>query len=158
MSDEWDEDGAATGSSSGGVKVGLVVVALLVVGVVAFKWNRGPSGAFAGWMTDWDQAVARSKATSKPAVVLFTADWCPACRAFEADALSRPDVKKYLAENHTLLVIDLTNQGGPNSEVAARCGVRAIPTLIRYDRNGRETGRSNGMPPDTLLAWLRAGH
>src|SRR4051812_38909214 len=114
MSDEWDEDGAAKGPLTGGVmKVGLLVVVLLAAGVWAFGWNRGPSGAFARWMTDWDKAVERSKTSGKPAVVLFTADWCPSCRAFEADALSRGDVKKYLGENHTLLVIDLTSQGGP---------------------------------------------
>ena len=159
MSDEWDEDGAAKGSLAGGVvKVGLlVVVVALAAGVWAFGWSRGPSNAFAGWMTDWDRAVERSKASGKPAVALFTAEWCPACRAFEADALARDDVKTYLRENHTLLVIDLTNQGGPNSEIAARCGVQSIPTLIRYDRAGRETGRSHGMPPDALLGWLRTG-
>jgi len=36
-------------------------------------------------------------------------------------------------------------------------GVRYIPLMIRYDVNGQETDRTNYLPPDELIAWLKAG-
>lgn len=158
MSDHWDQGaGDQTTTRGGWGRVGLVVLALVAGGW--FLWGQRPGHSFAGggWLTDWDAAVEQSKASGKPALVLFTADWCPACKRFEADALAREDVREHLRANYTLLVMDLSDRSGPNAEQAGRCGVRSIPTLIRYDHRGQEVARAHGMPGDALLAWLRAG-
>jgi thioredoxin-related protein len=40
---------------------------------------------------------------------------------------------------------------------AKKFGVSAIPTLIRYDKNGNETDRANYLDPEHMIAWLKAG-
>jgi thiol:disulfide interchange protein DsbD len=141
--------GKATGNA-----VAFVLVAVLLL--AGWRYLR-PSSALAknGWLTDWDAAVEQSRATGKPALVLFTADWCPACRSFERDTLGNEAVQKFLTTNHTLVVVDLSKQSGPSNDRARECRVSAIPTIIRYDRDGQELARSHGMPPSELLNWLR---
>jgi thiol:disulfide interchange protein len=134
---------------------GIVLLAI----VAGFWWkSQGPAPSFAGggWLTDWDAGVQQSRTTGKPALVLFTADWCPACQQFESEVLSRDDVREYLKERHTLVVIDLSRRGGPNDELARQCGVEGIPTLIQYGPTGREIARTYGMGPGELLAWLHS--
>src|SRR4051794_1432571 len=96
---EWEsmfdtnEDPASAGQSMPFMKrVGLA--ALGVAMFLGYHHFNGPSSAMAGWGGNWDTAVAQSRSTGKPAVVLFTADWCPACRQFESETLSRADVKQ----------------------------------------------------------------
>jgi thiol:disulfide interchange protein DsbD len=134
----------------------IAAITLAIILLAVWHYFR-PSHALAGgeWMTDWDQAVEKSQASGKPALVLFTADWCPACRQFESSTLSDSAVRKHLSDNFTLVVIDLTKQEGPNLERARECGVTGIPTIIRYGRDGREIARSHGMSSNELLNWLR---
>jgi thiol:disulfide interchange protein DsbD len=121
--------------------------------------GHGPESALAsaGWTSDWDAAVQQSKATGKPALILFTADWCPACRQFESETLADSDVQKFLRDTHTLVMVDLTDRNGPNTARAAEFGVKAIPTLILYDQAGKEKARAFGMPTDLFMTWLKSG-
>jgi thiol:disulfide interchange protein DsbD len=131
----------------------ILVAAALVAG---WRYLRPASALASGdWLTDWDQAVEKSRATGKPALVLFTADWCPACRQFETQTLSDEQVQKYLRQNYTLVVVDLSDRNGPNAIRAQEFGVRGIPMLIVYDAAGQERARSYGMAPDDMLKWLK---
>jgi thiol:disulfide interchange protein len=134
----------------------IAVIAIVIALLGAWHYLR-PSHALANgeWISDWHQAVEKSQATGKPALVLFTADWCPSCRQFESSTLSDSAVKKHLADNYTLVVVDLTKQEGPNLDRARECGVTGIPTIIRYGRDNKEIARSHGMSPNELLDWLR---
>jgi thiol:disulfide interchange protein DsbD len=141
-----------------GKAIGNAVMFVLVVALLLTGWRYlRPSSVLAGgqWMTDWDAAVEQSRATGRPALVLFTADWCPACRQFETDTLSDTAVQQHLSENYTLVVVDLSDQSGENLDRARECRVNGIPTLIRYDRDGEEVARSHGMSSSDLLNWLR---
>jgi thiol:disulfide interchange protein len=134
------------------------LVMIAVVAVMCFVGWRyfGPRDALAaaGWTHDWDSAVEQSRASGKPALVLFTADWCPPCKQLKSTTLSDADVQEYLKKNHTLVVVDLSDRAGENSDRARDCNVRSIPTLILYDRAGREIARTGGLPARTLLEWL----
>lgn len=134
----------------------LIAVVLLAIVVVAGWKFIGPKSALAGWSSDWESATAEAKKSGRPTVVLFTADWCPPCKDFKV-TLSRDDVAKYLRENFSLVVVDLTDRGGPNTRRAAEFGVQGIPTLILYDGQGRERGRTHGMHGDALMHWLSRG-
>ena len=153
-----DSSSTADKALDSGIPLKWVLAVACVLGGI--MWMRsGPRASLAaeGWGSDWDQAVVSSQQTGKPALVLFTADWCPACRQFESQVLSRTDVKKFLADRYTLVVVDVTDPASANSRRAQQFRVDGIPTLIVYDQFGREAARNFGMPADALFAWLGGG-
>jgi thiol:disulfide interchange protein len=136
------------------------VVGILVVlcGLMFYRLHH-PATTFAadGADPDWDAAAHYSHDAGQPTVVLFTAGWCPACRALHANVLSRSDVEQELQNHYSFYAVDLTNPSRGAQIHAQKCGVRYIPLLIRYDANGKETDRTNYMDADSLMAWLKAG-
>lgn len=76
--------------------------------------------------------------TADKAVLRFTAKWCPPCKAlapiFDEVASEHPEMKTY--------VIDVDEHG----EIAAKFGIKGIPTLMRIE-NGSVTKQTSGAQP-----------
>jgi thiol:disulfide interchange protein len=106
---------------------------------------------------DWTQAVQLSRETGEPAVVLFSASWCPTCQSLSQNVLSRDNVMHELNAHYIFYHVDLTNPTPAASARARRFGVSGIPLLVRYDKDGNETARANFMDADQMIAWLKAG-
>jgi len=132
-------------------------ILLLLCGFVLYRFVN-PSTTFAADGVDpsWDAAV-QSRDPAEPTLVIFTAGWCGACQALNANVLSRSEIQDEIYHHYNVYTVDLTSPSPQVQAHARKLGVRAIPTLIRYDVQGHETDRTHGGSAENLLAWLRAG-
>lgn len=95
---------------------------------------------------DFDTHVGRSDI---PVVVDFWAPWCAPCR-FMAPAFEQ--AARQLEPHYRLAKVNTEE----HSSLAAKFGIRSIPTLVFF-RGGREVTRQAGaMDASSLLRWIRA--
>jgi thioredoxin 2 len=92
----------------------------------------------------YDTVIAR---TGLPVVVDYWAAWCGPCRAMA------PQFEAAARELQTRVLFAKVNTEEAQA-VAARAGIRAIPTLALF-RDGHEIARTSGaMDARTLINWI----
>lgn len=74
----------------------------------------------------------------KPTLLVFSAPWCPACIRMMTETYHQPAVEKQLAK---LNFVKLNSDLPENNELSEKYHVKAIPTLILFDKDGNESFR-----------------
>tara|TARA_Y100000361_G_scaffold96265_1_gene86222 strand:+ start:2695 stop:2943 length:249 start_codon:yes stop_codon:yes gene_type:complete len=79
-------------------------------------------------------------------IIYFTAPWCGPCRTFG------PIVESSGLPVHKVNIDE-------DQELAARYGVRSVPTLLKVDQNGQEVGQRvvGVQSKENVLNWYNNG-
>jgi thiol:disulfide interchange protein DsbD len=117
-------------------------VALLVAGAA---YGAGAAGAreraqAAGgitWLKTEAEAVKLAKATGRPVIIDFWAEWCTACKELDRTAWADPRVQA-AASRFVAVKADGTESSDDFLALADKYGVVGMPTVIFIDGRGRE--------------------
>jgi thioredoxin 2 len=91
--------------------------------------------------------AAHAERATVPVLVDFWAEWCGPCK------MMAPVLEQLAARRRLSLQVAKVDTDAEQA-LAARFGIRSIPTLILFDR-GRELARQSGtMPLAALEQWL----
>ncbi len=103
-----------------------------------------------------DLKVQLAAARGKPVLLDLYADWCVACKEFEHKTFSDPAVRERFGQM-VLLQADVTANDDADVELLNGLNVLGLPTLIFFDREGKElTGQrvTGFMGPAEFLGKL----
>src|SRR5438445_4290623 len=114
------------------LKAGALV--LLVAGIgLEFGWVGSPHStrpSDIAWLHDETMAVNQSRATGKPLLIDFGADWCAACKELDLHTWSDPTVAKGVSDRFVPLKIDSTEESDENDSLQKKYGVPGLPTVL----------------------------
>lgn len=134
--------------------VALVVVALF--GVTNYALT--PTGELA-WMKSESEALTASRASGRPLLIDFGADWCLPCKELEVKIFSEPRIARAMQEKFTLLKIDCTREDeDPQiAEIRERYEAAGLPAVrLISPKDGSIVARLDdaNITPDDFLALL----
>jgi thioredoxin:protein disulfide reductase len=107
-----------------------------------------------GWLTSVDEALAQGRATGRPVLADFFADWCAACRELDEKTWPDPAVKKGIG-GFIPVRLDMTKSNEATDALRKRFRIVGLPTVMALDTSGRELGRLEGFHgPEEMAAFL----
>lgn len=127
----------------------LILIYGIVLVVGAIQGNADPLRPWAQWgnaqtqsslptttirsMSELNQQLSQGK----PVMLDFYADWCTSCVVMDRTVFTRADVQQALQSFHVLRV-DLTANNAFDRAILKRFNVIGPPTILFFDRDGRE--------------------
>ena len=89
-------------------------------------------------MAELDNELAQAKASGKPVILDFYADWCVYCKTLENDIFPDANAQSAMGDA-VLLQADVTDAGSDEAKaIMKRFGVIAPPVIVFWDKNGNE--------------------
>lgn len=150
------------------LKVGLLLAGLAVGLTAAMRDDKpaknqtppttpestSPASIEPTWQTDFNKALALAAQRERPALLRFTAKWCPPCQVMDRSVFPRPEVKEAIADRVVPVVLDIDLE--ENQDLAWRYRVQGVPTLVLIDANGKVLNRAGFMSAEGLVKFLDA--
>lgn len=107
------------------------------------------------WVTNYEDAVNQSKASSKPMVLFFTgSDWCGWCTKLEEEVLDTADFAQAAGDKFIFVKLDFPQntslspqQTAQNKQLQKKFEVRSFPTLIILDSQQQQQIGTTGYRP-----------
>ena len=127
--------------------------------LLALALGGPPHATAIPWERNFEQALKKARASGKPLLVDFWADWCGWCHRLDKTTYVDPVVVS-LAERFVPVKVN-TEGGREDTAVAARYEVNSLPTIAVLSPSGRQIMRLDGYQgpgqfPHTLKEALAA--
>ena len=138
----------------------LVAVAVAVVAVAAMPESRAERSAAVAGAERWSEdAVAADMRLGKPVFVYFTADWCLTCKANEAAAIDRKEVRDaFKASEVRVLAGDWTNGDPAITRFLESRGRAGVPLYLWYEPGKEAEELPQILTPSMLNSRARRTH
>lgn len=111
------------------------------------------------WEHTYTSALARARAEGKLVFMDLWAEWCGPCQEMKQSVFKDPNVREALRDLVPLSAMVQTKDSEDvpeNSALAEGFNLKAFPTLVVLDADGKELRRHvGGMTPDAFIAFLK---
>ncbi|WP_250658016.1 protein-disulfide reductase DsbD [Alkalimarinus coralli] len=88
-------------------------------------------------LNQFNSEIERSKATEKPVLLDFYADWCISCKVMEREVFTQPSAAQ-LMSHFTLVQADVTENDQGNQRLLDTFGLFGPPSILFFNPNGDE--------------------
>ena len=99
---------------------------------------------------DYEAAPDQSKASGKPLIIHFYADWCFWCKKMDKNTFSEESVASYINDKFIATRINAEK----NSDIASTFRVRGLPDTWFFTSEGESITHFSGFMPAEQFLWL----
>ena len=97
---------------------------------------------------DWQQLQTAAKTNNKIYFVDFVTNWCQVCREMDNKVFASENFSKFVTQNN---ILAYKLNADKQSDIADYYGIEYYPTIIFFNANGQELGRTTGYTSEDIL-------